>query len=114
METTERLCPAGNRVPVFLDTDGGNGDERYEGILWDGADKEKLIHLVDQILFDCKLARYKTRLLAVCESEGCVMLWWSRYAPAVSRNSRMLELVAGGELIDHLSVQESVAVRYAA
>lgn len=42
-------------------------------------------------------------------AEGCVTLPWGRYARAVSRESRMPEVAAGGEHIDYLTVQESVA-----
>jgi hypothetical protein len=34
---------------------------------------------------------------------------FQRYAPAVFRGNRLLALLAGGELIDHLTVQESIA-----
>ena len=56
-----------------------------------------------------RVARLRTRPVRITEAEGCVRLQWSRYAPAVFRGNRMLNLVAGGELIDHLTVQESVS-----
>jgi hypothetical protein len=84
------------------------GASSIEGVRLDGPE-DKLIPLVDVILFPCRLARYRTRLLRVRESKGCVTLWWSRYAPAVFRGNRLLDLFAGGELIDHLTVQESIA-----
>ena len=76
-----------------------------------GPDPDKLLALCDAVLFYIQVARLRTRPVTITEAEGCVTLRWSRYAPAVFRNSRMLELVAGGELIDHLTVQESVAAR---
>jgi cytochrome c-type biogenesis protein CcmE len=77
--------------------------------------EEKLIPLVDAILFYCRVARLRTRPVRITEAEGCVTLRWSRYAPAVFRNNQRLALVAGGELIDHLTVQESrVLAGYAA
>lgn len=65
---------------------------------------------MDAIHFHCKLARLRTRLLAVREAEGCVTLIWSRYAPAVFSGNRLLELVAGGQFIDLLTVQQNVAI----
>jgi len=54
-------------------------------------------------------ARSDQERLCASKSKGRVTLWWSRYAPAVFRGNRLLELVAGGEIIDHLTVQESIA-----
>lgn len=106
METMTRVSAVtGPGVPAFLDT-GARCE--YEGVVIDGPE-EKLIPLVDAIHFHCQVARLRTKLLAVRESEGCVTLRWSRYAPAVFRDGRMLELMAGGEWIDYLTVQESVA-----
>ena len=93
-------------VPAFP---FGRGDEDwiYENVRLEGTDPDKLVALCDALLFYVQVARLKTRPVTISEAEGCVKIYWSRYAPAVFRNSRMIDLVAGGELVDHLTVQES-------
>jgi hypothetical protein len=53
--------------------------------------------------------RLSTRPVTITEAEGCARITSSGYAPAVFRNSRMLDLMAVGELIDYVTVEESRA-----
>ncbi len=109
METMERVSAVADEAQVraFLDTDGSSCERIYENVRLIGPDMNKLVALCDALLFYCQVARLRTRPVTITEAEGCVTLTWSRYAPAVFRNSRMLELIAGGQQIDYLTVQES-------
>jgi hypothetical protein len=105
------------RSPVVASrTDGSFDDEDriYENVRLIGPDPDKLVALCDALLFYCAVARLRTRPVTIAEAEGCVTIRWTQYAPAVFRNSRLIDLVAGGELIDHLTVQESVPAVQAA
>ncbi len=100
------------RSPVVASLTDGSFDEEdriYDNVRLIGPDQDKLVALCDALLFYCVVARLRTRPVTITEAEGCARITWSRYAPAVFRNSRMLNLVAGGELIDRLTVQESRA-----
>lgn len=102
------------RVLIGLWRGGGNGVKRslqscVGGVRLIGPDSDKLIALTDALLFYCQVARLRTRPVTISEAEGCVGITWSRYAPAAFRNSRMLELIAAGQQIDYLTVQESRA-----
>ena len=100
-------------VPVgaspIVDGSFNEGDRIYENVRLSGPDMDKLVALCDALLFYCAVARLRTHPVTISEAEGCVKIQWTRYAPAVFRNSPLLALVAGGELIDHLTVQESIA-----
>jgi hypothetical protein len=102
-KTKGRLRQAVGAVSRF----GAPDDSTYQGIIFDGPETDKLVALADALLFYCQVARLKTHPVKITEAEGCVTLWWSWYVPAAFRGSRLLALVAGGELIDHLTVQES-------
>ena len=106
-EQMEQVCPiaAGVSRPMV----DRSGECVYEGVRLIGPDSDKLIALTDALLFYCQVARLSRRPVTVSEAEGCVGITWSRYAPAVFRNSRMLELIAGGQQIDYVAVQESQA-----
>ena len=110
METMTRMSAVGS--PVVASQGDGSFDEDdriYENVRLIGADQDKLVALCDALLFYCAVSRLRTRPVTISEAEGCARITWSRYAPAVFRNSRMLDLVVGGELIDHLTVQESTS-----
>lgn len=111
MKTMEQVCPVGSQsaVRASQDTDSSFDENVYHGIRLTGPDPDKLVALCDAVLFYVQVARLRTRPVTISEAEGCVTLRWSRYAPAVFRHSRMLQLIAGGEYIDHLTVQESRA-----
>ena len=103
MQTMTRVSAVESPVAAFRDMDGGSGEEQtYEGVRLDGPE-EKLIPLVDAILFYCRVARLKTRPVRITEAEGCVAIVWSRYAPRVFRG-RILKLVGNGEFIDTLTL----------
>ncbi|MEX2261741.1 MAG: hypothetical protein WD696_07305 [Bryobacteraceae bacterium] len=110
METMEQFAPS--ESPVWAPKNDGNSDEfdrLYENVRLIGVDQDKLVALCDAVLFYVQVARLRTRPVTITEAEGCVEIRWSKYAPAVFRRNRLLALVAGGELIDHLTVQESIA-----
>src|SRR5437870_4948552 len=108
METMTQVCAVGSQV-VASQVDGSSDDPIYEGVRLDGPDRDKLVVLCDALLFYCAVARLRTRPVTITEAEGCARIAWSRYAPAVFRNNPLLGLVARGEYIDHVTVQESVA-----
>ncbi len=105
------LMSAARKVPVGVSrTVDGSFDEQdriYENVRLSGPDMDKLVALCDSLLFYCAVARLRTRPVTINEAEGCVKIQWNRYAPAVFRNSPLLGLVARGEYIDHVTVQES-------
>jgi hypothetical protein len=107
------LMSAARKAPVGVSrtVDGSfNEEDRiYENVRLSGPDMDKLVALCDALLFYCAVARLRTRPVTITEAEGCVKIRWTRYAPAVFRNSPLLALVAGGEFLDHLTVQESVS-----
>jgi hypothetical protein len=108
METMTRVSAV--RSPVVASQIDGSFDEDdriYQNVRLIGADQDKLVALCDSLLFYCAAARLRTRPVTITEAEGCARITWSRYAPAVFRNSPLLGIVAGGELIDHVTVQES-------
>lgn len=104
----EQVCPVGSPVGASR-FDKGDEDWIYEKVRLIGADLDKLVALCDALLFYVQVARLRTRPVTITEAEGCVKIRWSKYAPAAFGNSRMLDLVAGGALIDQLTVQESRA-----
>ncbi len=103
METT-RVSAVANR-PVALVSLGTreSSEHLYEGIRLSGPDEDKLISIADALLFHIQVARLRTRPVTIEESEGCVTVRWSRYAPKAFRD-RLLHLVGNGELIDTLTV----------
>ena len=96
-------------APVSQVTDGSFEGRIYENVRLIGPDEDKLVTLCDALLFYCQVARLRTRPVRIEENCGCVTIRWSRYAPVVFRDGRMLELVAGGQQVDYLTVQESRA-----
>lgn len=109
MKTMTRVSAAESPVVAFRDREGSSGEECvYEGVRLDGP-KEKLIPLVDNILFYCRVARLRTRPTGIAEAEGCVKIVWSNYAPRAFRG-RMLNLMTAGTQIDLFTVQESRAL----
>jgi hypothetical protein len=105
MKTMTRVS-ATSDAQVRASQETGAGFE-YEGIRLDGPE-EKLIPLVDAILFYCRVARLRTRPVRIIEDEGCIKIMWSNYAPRAFQ-SRILNLVGNGRFIDTLTVQESIA-----
>ena len=70
MKTMTRVSAAESPVVAFRDREGSSGEECvYEGVRLDGP-KEKLIPLVDNILFYCRVARLRTRPTGIAEAEG--------------------------------------------
>src|SRR5437762_994473 len=98
------------RSPVVASQTAGSFDEQdrtYENVRLIGSDPDKLVALCDALLFYCAVARLRTRPVMITEAEGCVKIRWTRYAPAVFAGQRPLSLVAGGEYIDLVTVQEN-------
>ena len=106
-ETMTRVSAVESPVAAFQETGGGSGEEQvYEGIRLDGPE-EKLIPLVDAILFYCRVARLRTRPVRIAEDEGCIKIVWSNYAPRAFRG-RMLNLITAGQQVDLFTVQENL------
>jgi hypothetical protein len=106
MQTT-RLSAVEEPV-VRASQDTGKRCEVYESVQLLTDDPAKLMPLIDQMLFYIRAARLKTRPVAIREVEGVISIWWSRYAPAVFRERRLLDVIASGECIDNFTIQESV------
>ena len=105
-----QVCAVGS--PVAASPINGSFEESgrfYENVRLVGSDQDKLVALCDALLFYCAVARLRTRPVTITEAEGCARITWSGYAPAVFRNSPLLGLVAKGEYIDHVTVQESIS-----
>ena len=107
MQTMTRVSAVAAEVFPPMDGSFNEEDRIYENVRLSGPDMEKLVALCDALLFYCAVARLRTHPVTITEAEGCVNIGWTRYAPAVFRKSRMLDLSAGGEHIDYLTVQES-------
>src|SRR5665213_3995682 len=102
------LMSAARKAPVgvsrVVDGSFSEEDRIYENVRLSGPDVDKLVALCDALLFYCAVARLRTHPVTITEAEGCVKIRWTRYAPAVFAGSRQLELIAGGEFIDSITV----------
>ena len=98
METMTQVCAVGSPVAASQ-TDGSSEKYRYEGIELQTDDPEKLIPLVDQLLFFLRVQRYKTRPVMIWESQGVVEIAWSGRKLKAFRD-RVLLCVSQGEHVD--------------
>src|SRR5260221_349497 len=77
--------------------------KRHEGVQLLTDDPDKLIPLIDQMLFWLRIRRYKTRPLTIRESGGAGEIRWNGRKPKAF-SGRMLVVISEGQHIDGFQV----------
>jgi hypothetical protein len=90
------VSPAESPVAAFQEADGGSGEQVYQGVWLITDDPDKLIPFVDQVLFLLRVQGFKTRPVAIRESQGVVEVRWTGRKPKALRD-RLLAVSACGE-----------------